>query len=299
MDSQRAAGQQRHQRPVVRSHIEQFRLRRGNEYADLLTGNLSNYDETNFNRINDINYSTYEFFGQDSWKATRKLTVDFGVRFTHFTPWIDGKNFGYSIFDQIAVSARACAVRRPSADSGGTAKNSSVPLGGFPPGNCSISHGSVPPMTCSEPARPCSVVVGVASTTIPGSLQRPGRLGGRRQRQYSPTTWVGGPGWPTESRRRFGSVRCVSVMRERRCYTSGTVRSRFRDDKQPYTDSWSFTVAQRTPWQGLLEVAYIGNRSRDLPSSGWIRQAISTSCPSVRCWVHPIPATLIPSSTGP
>ena len=41
-----------------------------------------------------------------------------------------------------------------------------------------------------------------------------------------------------------------------------------RDDKQPYTDSWSVTVAQRTPWQGLLEVAYVGNRSRDLPSSG-------------------------------
>ena len=48
----------------------------GNEYADLLTGNLSNYTETNKNRINDIHYTTWEFFGQDSWKATRKLTVD-------------------------------------------------------------------------------------------------------------------------------------------------------------------------------------------------------------------------------
>jgi hypothetical protein len=41
-----------------------------------------------------------------------------------------------------------------------------------------------------------------------------------------------------------------------------------KDDKQPYTDSWSFTVAQRTPWQGLLEVAYVGNRSRDQLSVG-------------------------------
>ena len=83
----------------------------GNEYADLLTGNLSSYNETNFNRLNDINYSTYEFFGQDSWKATRKLTIDFGVRFTHFTPWIDGKNFGYSIFDQSQYHSelRGCA----------------------------------------------------------------------------------------------------------------------------------------------------------------------------------------------
>ena len=47
----------------------------GNEYADLLTGNLNSYSETNFNRINDINYKAVEFFGQDSWKVTRKLTL--------------------------------------------------------------------------------------------------------------------------------------------------------------------------------------------------------------------------------
>ena len=41
-----------------------------------------------------------------------------------------------------------------------------------------------------------------------------------------------------------------------------------RDDRQPYTDSWSFTIAQRTPWRSLLEVAYVGNRSRDLANFG-------------------------------
>ncbi len=40
------------------------------------------------------------------------------------------------------------------------------------------------------------------------------------------------------------------------------------DSKQPYTDSYSVTVSQRTPWSGLLEVAYVGNRSRDLPQVG-------------------------------
>ena len=40
-----------------------------------------------------------------------------------------------------------------------------------------------------------------------------------------------------------------------------------KDDKQPYTDSYSLTVAQRLPWSSLLEVAYVGNVSRDLPNS--------------------------------
>jgi hypothetical protein len=39
------------------------------------------------------------------------------------------------------------------------------------------------------------------------------------------------------------------------------------DNNQPYTDSWSFTVGQQTPWQGYLEAAYVGNRSRDLENS--------------------------------
>jgi hypothetical protein len=40
------------------------------------------------------------------------------------------------------------------------------------------------------------------------------------------------------------------------------------DDKQPYTDSYSFTVSRQLPWSSLLEVAYVGNRTRDIPSAG-------------------------------
>src|SRR6185312_7405622 len=39
-----------------------------------------------------------------------------------------------------------------------------------------------------------------------------------------------------------------------------------RDDKQPFTDSYSFTISQRLPWSSLLEVAYVGNQSHDLQS---------------------------------
>jgi YD repeat-containing protein len=38
------------------------------------------------------------------------------------------------------------------------------------------------------------------------------------------------------------------------------------DDKSPYSDSYSFTIAQRL-WGSLLEAAYLGNRSRDLPNN--------------------------------
>ncbi len=41
-----------------------------------------------------------------------------------------------------------------------------------------------------------------------------------------------------------------------------------KDDKQPYTDSYSFTISQKTPWRGLLELGYVGNSSRDLQNTG-------------------------------
>ncbi len=30
-----------------------------------------------------------EFFAQDSWKVTRRLTLDHGLRVSHFSPWYD------------------------------------------------------------------------------------------------------------------------------------------------------------------------------------------------------------------
>jgi hypothetical protein len=240
----------------------------GNEYADLLTGNLSGYNETNFNRVNDINYSTYEFFGQDSWKATRKLTIDFGVRFTHFTPWIDGKNFGYSIFDQSQYQP-GCADAPTFCGFLWHSKNSSVPLGGFPTRKLFYQ----PRLGAAYD------MFGTGKTVLRGGWGRfyyhSGQFtngldasAGVATANISPTNWAGGPGCPTNpvggSALFAAYLSCLNVA----ATPAGPSAVDSRDDKQPYTDSWSVTVAQRTPWQGLLEVAYVGNRSRDLPSSG-------------------------------
>src|SRR5205807_9030047 len=41
-----------------------------------------------------------------------------------------------------------------------------------------------------------------------------------------------------------------------------------KDDRQPYTDSYSFTISQRIPWSSLVEVSYVGNQSKDVPYNG-------------------------------
>ena len=104
----------------------------GNAYADMLTGNMSQYQETNFNRINDISYNTYEGFVQDSWKVTPRLTLEMGLRMTHFTPWADDDGYGYSIFNQSLYQNASCTEAPTFCGFQWHSRNPSVPVGGFP-----------------------------------------------------------------------------------------------------------------------------------------------------------------------
>ena len=56
-------------------------------YANALLGNFTTYTETD--GFADVKGSrpTVEFYGQDTWKVSATLTVDYGIRFLWFRPW--------------------------------------------------------------------------------------------------------------------------------------------------------------------------------------------------------------------
>ena len=239
----------------------------GNEYADLLTGNLSNYNETNFNRLNDIAYTTWEFFGQDSYKVTRKLTLDYGLRFSHFTPWIDRLNYGYSIFD-VSQYQPGCAGAPEFCGFEWHAKNSSVPVGGFP------TRG----LFYQPRVGAAYDVTGNGKTVLRGGwgqfYYHSGQFtngldasAGVATANLAPSNWVGSSGCPTNPA--AGSplfaayLSCLNVA----ATPASPAAVSSTDDDQPYTQSWSVTIDQATPWQGLLEMAYLGNRSRELQNT--------------------------------
>ncbi|MCC6591154.1 MAG: carboxypeptidase regulatory-like domain-containing protein [Bryobacterales bacterium] len=56
----------------------------GDGFADLLLGKPNSYDETNTVAFNDNRRASIEAFVDDSWKATRRLTLNFGVRYSYF-----------------------------------------------------------------------------------------------------------------------------------------------------------------------------------------------------------------------
>jgi len=58
-------------------------------YANAATGVFNTYTQASTYALPEWVYQNYEAFLQDNWKATRRLTLDYGVRFYYLTPQWD------------------------------------------------------------------------------------------------------------------------------------------------------------------------------------------------------------------
>ncbi len=76
----------------------------GYSYANAATGVFNTYTQANKFALPEWNYKNFEWYGQDNWKATSRLTLDYGVRFYYLTPqWdttLQASNFLPDKFDQ-------------------------------------------------------------------------------------------------------------------------------------------------------------------------------------------------------
>ena len=226
----------------------------GNAYADMVTGNLSGgYNESNFNRINDIAYSTYEGFVQDSWKVNKRLTLNYGLRISHFTPWEDRTGAGYAIFNQAAFSpscaANFCGFEWHKIDP-------SVPVGGFP----------TRALFWQPRVGAAYDLFGTGKTVLRGGWGRFYYHSGQFTSGLDTTAGVKTISLSNgDNNTQLFASQLDSLGLSGSASTPTAVDS--KDNNQEYTDSYSFTVAQRLPWSSLVEVAYVGNNSHDLPQT--------------------------------
>ncbi|HMF77707.1 MAG TPA: carboxypeptidase-like regulatory domain-containing protein [Bryobacteraceae bacterium] len=230
----------------------------GNAYADELTGNMSQYLEANFNRINDISYNTYEGFVQDSWKVNRRLTVELGLRMTHFTPWADGLGFGYSVFNQSQYDGPGCTAAPTFCGFNWHSRSSNVPIGGFP------TRG----LFWQPRVGVAYDLTGKGNTVLRGGW---GRFYYHSGQFTAGLDTSAGSQTVTLTPTLIGNQRLLASKLNTYAIPNALAAPTAVDsqnDRQPYTDSYSATVAQRLPWASLLEVAYVGNRSRDLQITG-------------------------------
>ena len=78
-----------------------------NPLADLLLGNFDSYQEEQGPAFNVFRKNAQEFFAQDHWKVTRKLTAEIGVRYNLFFPYYETCNAASFFAPQFFNAANA------------------------------------------------------------------------------------------------------------------------------------------------------------------------------------------------
>jgi hypothetical protein len=223
----------------------------GNAYADILTGKMAQYTESNKDVLYIMRYRPLEFYATDSWKVSKRLTLEFGLRVSHFGPWVDTTGVGFAVFDPSKYNANAA-----STDVTGVlwhAKNSATPASGSP----SRALFYNPRFGFAYD------LFGTGKTVLRGGYGIY-HFHDEQNVQAGALSIPQGSYSNTSSNQTFASIAAQSTGFVR---PGGLTVLDPNDDQEPRTQSYSFTVAQRLPWKSLLEVAYVGNKSDYL--SNW------------------------------
>ena len=260
----------------------------GDSYADEVLGIASHYDEQTKNRINDIAYNTYDFFLQDDWKATRRLTVNLGLRFSHLQPWYDRENFGFAIFNMNAYTAGGGASCTGAPTFCGYQWHSnvgSVPLTGYPTralfyqprlGAAYDVFGNGKTVLrggwgryyfhTGQFTNGLDASAGVKSIGYDGKISTANKTSQPILVNPLPVALTSVAPWSGAT----SNVGITDVASQTWFSATPSTPAAVdgKDDKMGYTDTWNLTVSHQLPWSSIFELSYIGNRSRDLASSG-------------------------------
>lgn len=228
----------------------------GNAYADMLTGVITGYNESNFDYILPMHYTSASFFAMDSWKVTRRLTLDYGLRFDHLGPWTEDNGIGAAVFEPSLYDPNGKAASL----TGFTwhKLNPSIPN----PGVGTRLFFYNPRFGFAYD------IFGSGKTVIRGGAGWY-RYHDEQNVQASAFGTSAGsftyavPNPPNNQPLTFGMLSTLTPGNA----IPGTTSLDPHDSEQPRTISYSFTISQRMPGASLFEASYVGNRADYL--SNW------------------------------
>jgi hypothetical protein len=113
----------------------------GNAFADLLIGNVANFTQEQAAYKMHEKYNIYEAYLQDDWHATKRLTLNLGLRMSFFGRYSEENNLAYN-FDPSLYVPGASGVDPTTGLVTGTPYNGWVQCGGTPgvPSGCMKNH---------------------------------------------------------------------------------------------------------------------------------------------------------------
>lgn len=267
-------------------------LNSGYSYANAVLGNFQQYTESNSRPSGEGRQSIAEWFVQDSWKATRRLTIEGGVRFAWFNQWYQSNNkaaiFSLERYDRSKAPKLyepACATT-PAAGVTCSAANRrarnpvngqllpAVFIGGFVPNSGDPYNGMVLATDKDYPRgfrnqQPVQVQprLGFAwDVKGDGKMAIRGNVGVFNQTRVSANAV-----WNDVSRNPpiTDTPRILYGNMDSLLSSSGTlfpagVASFELDAKTPVTYNYSLGIQKDIGWGTVLDIAYVGSQSRHL-----------------------------------
>ncbi|MGH9159538.1 MAG: hypothetical protein ACRD2X_06090, partial [Vicinamibacteraceae bacterium] len=231
-------------------------------------------------------YKNIEWYVQDNWKVTDRLTLDYGVRFTHQEPQYDqfrqSSNFfpdEWSVASAPALFEPACVNLAPCAGGDRRARNpltgdllgpgSAALIGQIVPSSGSLTNGirqagdGITKRNYEWPAIAIGPRVGVAYDLTGNSMMvLRGAWGLFFDRSPGNTifTQVGNPPNSSAATVRFAELRNLAGaplgQGVPRLYTY-----RLHNDHLPTSSQWNVGLQMSIPWSSTLDVGYVGQRS--------------------------------------
>ena len=248
---------------------------------DRLMMRPQNYDQNSANVNPVITQHEWSLWAQDSWKATRKLTVNIGLRLDHEGQWYD-KIGGTQVWDpatyvntpnppantgiqwhQIAPSIPESGWISPlffynprlgvAYDVFGTGKT--VVRAGFGSYRYQVS--------ANDASNAMNGPLGSFDYNTSSSGGLNGFYGAGIQAGLMCTAITGGLNSNCTTTQQL-----KIATKANQTGTSGLIVDQMGDNKVPYANTWSFGVAQALPGHTVMEASYVGSMSRNQLENG-------------------------------
>jgi carboxypeptidase family protein len=240
----------------------------GNVVADFLLGVNGNYQQQNIIPTQTIKFHQWSLYAQDSFKANRQLTLNYGLRFDHVGQWYGPTN-GMAVWDPGSYNNTAAAP--PNTGLLWHSIDNKIPLSGMKS-----------PLFYYEPRVGLAYdIFGTGKTVLRGGIAwfryqfavndvggPTGSAAGQFTAQSPPTdpynsaTGLGGygqidqPGFYTPPSQTSLSSFVTPTG-------NGATVYAFQegDNRTPQVMDWNITVSQALPKRSVFEISYVGNKS--------------------------------------
>jgi hypothetical protein len=230
----------------------------GNVVSDFLLGRTNSYQQQSSIPTNDLKFHQWSLYAQDSFKANKQLTLNYGLRFDHVGQWY-GTPQGFQVWDPgTYANGPAGTIGKGPANAGleWNAIDKNIPLSGW-----------VSPLFYYEPRVGLAYdIFGTGKTVLRSGFaifryqvtaNTAGEVSTGPEGSFTFTSAGTSTGYAQIDSGAAGFVPPSGVTQN----GASVDALQLGDNKTPLTMDWNVTISQALPYRSVFEISYVANKS--------------------------------------